>query len=824
MKILENDDSQISHRLEHRALVLFSFRPRRRLASIGNLAVWIAVATLGNFGCGGGRPQQPITVTVDAPQSVQAGTTAQIFATVSAGAAASVTWAVTCSGNSCGSVSPTSTGSGQSTTYTAPATLPSSDLTVTLTATSMANPQSSGSASILIPSVAVAVAPGTSAVPSGGTQQFIANVTGGPKNAGVTWSLTKSYSLPIHVTLAHDRANNTETTCDSSCGTVSPVNSASGAPVTYTAPASPPTFPTGSKNGTLLLVATSVADNIVTASASITISPISISVSPAAEGVLLNTTQQLSAAVVNDGSNSGVSWTLTQNGSSCSPLCGTIVPATTASGASTTYTAPAATPGSPAVTITATSIEDNTKSGNATMLLKGSTDSGSESLLKGQYAFQLQGFDSGGNPVGMVGSFAADGTGTITGGEEDSFANLTAQSDATIEPGGGAYSIGPDHRGFLALATSPGGTTYFRFALGSLNGSNIATSGRIIEFDDTTVQQQRAVGTIRLQDPISFTAASFKGNFAFGVTGSLPLAGTFTSDGVSAISSGVFDFDGGADDIGTSLSSGPGATFTCCSANGRGTLNLQINTTAFASSNFVFYLVSGTDALVGTNIPLDMGGGFIGEAFGISSGTTFNAASLSGTSILRTAAQANPTVSLSTVSADGKSAATIDDNTNNAGTFTTNSTVLDYVVASNGRVTLSGGSTVLYLYGPNQGFVVGTDSNETFGILEPQATGLFSNASFSGAFMFGTENPSVSTVTMETGVLTAAGNGNVTGTSDQSSSAGLTQNQILNFTYTFPANGVGNVGSGTTAILISGTKLLFINNTSTTPTITVVEK
>ena len=90
--------------------------------------------------------------------------------------------------------------------------------------------------------------------------------------------------------------------------------------------------------------------------------------------------------------------------------------------------------------------------------------------------------------------------------------------------------------------------------------------------------------------------------------------------------------------------------------------------------------------------------------------------------------------------------------------------------------------------------------------------------------MFGVENPTTSTVTMESGAQTADGNGNAVGTSDQSSSAGLMQNQSLNLTYTFPAYGVGIVGSGTTVILISGNKLVFINNTSTAPTITVVEQ
>ena len=90
--------------------------------------------------------------------------------------------------------------------------------------------------------------------------------------------------------------------------------------------------------------------------------------------------------------------------------------------------------------------------------------------------------------------------------------------------------------------------------------------------------------------------------------------------------------------------------------------------------------------------------------------------------------------------------------------------------------------------------------------------------------MFGAEDTSASTATLETGVVTADGKGNAAGTSDQSSAAGLAQNQGLNFAYTFAADGTGNFGSGTTGILISGNKLVFINNTSTNPGVTVVEK
>src|SRR5439155_21595286 len=77
--------------------------------------------------------------------------------------------------------------------------------------------------------------------------------------------------------------------------------------------------------------------------------------------------QQFSATVTNDASNKGVSWTLTQGGTPCSPGCGTISPINTGSGAATTYTAPSAVPTPAQVTVTATSVADTTKFAAATV-------------------------------------------------------------------------------------------------------------------------------------------------------------------------------------------------------------------------------------------------------------------------------------------------------------------------------------------------------------------------------------------------------------------------------------------------------------------------
>jgi 6-phosphogluconolactonase len=72
--------------------------------------------------------------------------------------------------------------------------------------------------------------------------------------------------------------------------------------------------------------------------------------------------KNFTASVSNDSSNKGLNWALTQNGTACSPGCGTISPASTASGTPATYTAPAAINANLQFSVTATSVSDSTKS------------------------------------------------------------------------------------------------------------------------------------------------------------------------------------------------------------------------------------------------------------------------------------------------------------------------------------------------------------------------------------------------------------------------------------------------------------------------------
>jgi hypothetical protein len=99
--------------------------------------------------------------------------------------------------------------------------------------------------------------------------------------------------------------------------------------------------------------------------------PISVSVSPPSASMVVNNSQPFTATVQNDSANNGVTWALTQNGTSCSPGCGALSATSSASGAPITYTTPATVPANATVTLTATSVTDNTKSVSATITITG---------------------------------------------------------------------------------------------------------------------------------------------------------------------------------------------------------------------------------------------------------------------------------------------------------------------------------------------------------------------------------------------------------------------------------------------------------------------
>src|SRR5438552_720536 len=93
-------------------------------------------------------------------------------------------------------------------------------------------------------------------------------------------------------------------------------------------------------------------------------SPVSVTISPTSASLNASTARQFTATVANDPANQGVTWRLTQSGSSCAPGCGALSGQTATT---VTYTAPGTVPANPTLTLTATSVRDTSKSASATI-------------------------------------------------------------------------------------------------------------------------------------------------------------------------------------------------------------------------------------------------------------------------------------------------------------------------------------------------------------------------------------------------------------------------------------------------------------------------
>jgi len=336
-------------------------------------------------GCGGGNPAPPaISVAVSPTTATLIGGASQTFtATVSNDTAnAGVTWTA-----STGTV--TSAG-----VYTAPAVITGTSATVT--ATSKTDTTKSASATITLTPISVAVSPTTVTLIGGATQTFTATVTADGANAGVTWTASTGtvtsagvYTAPAVITgtsATVTATSKTDTTKSASATiTLTPISVAvspttttliGGATQTFTATVTADGANAGvtwtASTGTITtaglytapavitgtsatVTATSKTDTTKSASATVTLTPISVSFTTTTSGITLDSGQTLAlaATVANDGSASGASFAATG--------AGTVAP-TTATGNSPATTLTATGTIASTVTVTATSIKDTTKS------------------------------------------------------------------------------------------------------------------------------------------------------------------------------------------------------------------------------------------------------------------------------------------------------------------------------------------------------------------------------------------------------------------------------------------------------------------------------
>jgi dienelactone hydrolase len=271
---------------------------------------------------------------------VTAGGTANLTAAVSNDASnQGVTW----------SISP-ATGAGtladatsSTVVYDAPATPPSGDVNVVITATSVTNSAATAQQGLTFAAISISVIADINTVQAGAAVHLTATVTGDPSNQGVTWSLSPT----------------------SGGGSLSNATSTS---VTYRAPATPPL-----NNLDVNVLATSVADATRTGAQGITVLAITVAVSPGSALLPTNATLKFTPSVQNDPGSGSVQWSPSQGGAPCTPACGVVAPLNTVTGTAATYTAPSATPANPAVTLTATSTTDGSKTASAALTISSGT-------------------------------------------------------------------------------------------------------------------------------------------------------------------------------------------------------------------------------------------------------------------------------------------------------------------------------------------------------------------------------------------------------------------------------------------------------------------
>jgi hypothetical protein len=450
--------------------------------------------------------------------------------------------------------------------------------------------------------------------------------------------------------------------------------------------------------------------------------------------------------------------------------------------------------------------------------------SGHESVFKGQYAFLFQGFDASG-PVAIGGVFSADGTGKIAllVGVMDINVGAGVQTNVAIDSVGSSFSVGADNRGCLTIAT---GSVTFKYAisLGSLNGSNIATKGRMIEVDNSGTLGS---GVLRLQDSAAFTTSAFVGNnYAFGAASTLTLStaganrfavlGSVTVNSSSSIT-GEEDFNfSGQVDGGSTTGAAVAITGGSLSvaANGRGTFSLIVGASGSfpgGTFNFSAYVVSATEFLfmnIGaqsqTN-PL-----FAGSALKQSGG--FSLSSLNANMVLYSTGICSTcgsgggpgpqlTIGVVTIPSAGNFSFTADQNS--GGVLTSGFTFVGtYTVDSAGRVLITRtGHTIpglaVYLVGPNQGFFGSTGTDVNIGFAEPQTGGpSFTNASLSGGASFGTTWKVTQNVSDNSGIANFDGANTVSGTSDQAKLGSAPKSNAFSQPYSV-TNGTGTPGRGT---------------------------
>jgi len=469
--------------------------------------------------------------------------------------------------------------------------------------------------------------------------------------------------------------------------------------------------------------------------------------------------------------------------------------------------------------------------------------------LKGDYAFTFNGMTTGGGGASTVfaavGRFTADGAGKLTNGELDTN-GAGPQEKLIAQTFTGAYEIGADHRGVMALNIPGGGTLAFAMMA---NGN-----AKFIEADAAGGTGTVGSGTMEKVDTTAYNTSKITGDYAFGVAGldswnnRTAIAGRLTANGAGIFTDGAADVN----------QSGMFTTWTGYAAqytvsdttSGRGIMILPPLVGGVPPSlNMVFYIVNAGKLFAMEVDPVTILTPLLnGVVLRQQSATgSFSNASLNGGMVMYltgrsasgcgkgTGPASNVLVGLLTGNSNGALTLTYDQNCGGApgsatGLFGTCS------VASNGRAAIRIGAdyVVAYMVSSNQALFLAPDSSVLFGFGEPQAAGSLTNSAVNGRYASSTTTPATLGAVIFSGEFTADGaipTGNITGTEDIGAAGGPSLAVAANATYSvssFPTNGRGTIGGsiGGSGIVyvVSTSKFVVVSSSDPNPAVLIFEQ
>jgi hypothetical protein len=611
-------------------------------------------------------------------------------------------------------------------------------------------------------------------------------------------------SIPLTATVSPSTANPdvtwsiTGTSCTGSGNPCGSFSSTTGTTAIYVAPSAVPS------NATVTIKAVSQADNTAIGELSLTVIPVTTTVTPTPVNVGQGLVQQFTAVALPDYAPQTFTWTCTVNGN---PGCANFVSSTSSVAVYTAQDAPCA---NGCVQISAAQATGNpggcSANGKSCTPAKVSVVA---ARLTGTYALHFSGYDSSHNPISLAGSVTVT-NGAISGVVDVLKSGTYSQSAVT-----GSYSPST----LTDQNTNNAGTLNLTIGA-SANQYQVVLDafGNLLMIESNG--QGTGSGAMEKSQSTQFTPAAAQ-TFVFGFTGTdstgerIGYAGVLPMDGTGHITGGMVDSNDGG-----TANSYTGVSGTYQQSSGIWSISFTVGTQPLSLD---FYIGSGQSSTK-TKTPLTL--------YAISNSSITSQPTLSGRMVYqdlsvtydKTALSApavshltgvdstgsNTLVSLAGTSAtsDGNINGTFD--ANNAGTIVsaasfactyTTGTAGRYVVTllGTGSTTCTGGiAFVLYASGANRGVLLDQSSAAVMaGGMDPQTgNGSFGVSEIPGTYVAA----SISNAT--SAVIPLAANLLLTYPSSASSVVGGTQ-------YQYPTPGAQTV-TGTYSIMSGGAGTLIL--------------